>query len=115
MAPGLPSGITTGTLPSMARDHSLDFGASIPADGELRDTVGKVRENQLRRVAERQGLKLVKSRRRDPRAIGYGGYMIVDARTNAAVWGEIDSARSLDLDAVESYLLKGFWNTLLMT
>lgn len=32
----------------------------------------KVRENRLRRMAERQGLRLVKSRRRDPRAIDYG-------------------------------------------
>jgi hypothetical protein len=35
-------------------------------------TTEKVRENQLRRAAERQGLALSKSRRRDPRAIDYG-------------------------------------------
>ena len=34
----------------------------------------KVRENRLRRMAERQGLQLVKSRRRDPRALDYGEY-----------------------------------------
>ena len=32
----------------------------------------KVRENRMRRAAERQGFVLEKSRRRDPRAIGYG-------------------------------------------
>jgi hypothetical protein len=32
----------------------------------------KVRENRLRRTAERQGFALAKSRRRDPRAIDYG-------------------------------------------
>ncbi len=32
----------------------------------------KIRENRLRRMAERQGLALHKSRRRDPRAIDYG-------------------------------------------
>ena len=37
----------------------------------------KVRENRLRRAAERQGLRLVKSRRRDPRAVGLGTYMLV--------------------------------------
>lgn len=63
----------------------------------------KVRENRLRRMAERQGLRLVKSRRRDPRAIGYGGYMIVN-QDNNAVAGEIDSARALNLDAIEDYL-----------
>ncbi len=38
----------------------------------------KVRENRLRRMAERQGLALVKSRRRDPRAIDYDCWAIVD-------------------------------------
>ena len=42
----------------------------------------KAREMQLRRAAERQGLKLVKSRRRDPRAIGYGRWCLVSR------WGE---------------------------
>ncbi|MFD5831022.1 hypothetical protein [Lentzea sp. NPDC060358] len=64
----------------------------------------KVRENRLRRVAQRQGLQLVKSRRRDPRALGYGGYMLVDAARNTVVAGEIDSPRALDLDGVEHYL-----------
>lgn len=36
----------------------------------------KVRENRLRRMAERQGLMLVKSRRRDPRALDYGLYWL---------------------------------------
>jgi hypothetical protein len=37
----------------------------------------KVRENLLRRVAERQGLALRKSRTRDPRALDYDRWMIV--------------------------------------
>jgi hypothetical protein len=37
----------------------------------------KVRENRLRRVAQRQGLLLVKSRRRDPRAHDFGLYALV--------------------------------------
>jgi len=32
----------------------------------------KVRENRVRRMAERQGIALEKSRRRDPRAWDYG-------------------------------------------
>jgi len=38
----------------------------------------KVRENRLRRMAERQGLELRKSRRRDARAKDYGRWYIVD-------------------------------------
>jgi len=37
----------------------------------------KVRENRLRRMAERQGFKLVKSRRKDRRAIDWGTYWLV--------------------------------------
>ena len=38
----------------------------------------KVLENRLRRAAERQGFRLEKSRRRDPRAIDYGTYALVE-------------------------------------
>lgn len=70
-------------------------------------TDGKIHENRLRRMADRQGLALVKSRRRDPRALGYGGYMLVDTSTNVAVAGELDSHRALTLDEVEEYLTGG--------
>lgn len=61
----------------------------------------KVRENRLRRAAERQGLLLQKSRRRDPRALGYGTYQLVDARTNAVVdMGGLPGGYGLDLDQV---------------
>jgi hypothetical protein len=42
------------------------------------DNSMKVQENRLRRMAERQGMMLVKSRRRDPRALDYGLYVLVD-------------------------------------
>lgn len=38
----------------------------------------KVRENRLRRMADRQGLRLMKSRRRDPRALDFGTYWLVE-------------------------------------
>jgi hypothetical protein len=66
-------------------------------------TADKVRENRLRRVAERRGLSLVKSRRRDPRSIDYGMFMIVDPYANAVVAGELDSPRALSLDQVEEW------------
>jgi len=65
-------------------------------------TEDKVRENKLRRMAERQGRKLEKSRRRDPRAVDYGGYMLLDARTNAVIAGDSPFAYSLTLDDVEA-------------
>ena len=68
------------------------------------DTAEKVRENRARRAAERQGLMLVKSRRRDPRAWDYGTYMLMDARANTVVASGGQSGYGLDLDAVEEEL-----------
>ncbi len=65
---------------------------------------GDVRENRLRRVADRQGLRLLKSRRRDPRAVDFGGYMLVDAITNGAVLGSGSFSFQADIEEVEAYL-----------
>ena len=40
----------------------------------------KVRENRLRRLAKRQGCRVVKTRRLDPLAIDYGTYHLVPAK-----------------------------------
>ena len=61
----------------------------------------KIRENRLRRAASRQGLVLRKSRRRDPRALDYGQWLIVDAAQNMIIPG----GDKLTLEAVESYLI----------
>lgn len=66
----------------------------------------KVRENRLRRMAERQGLALRKSRRRDPRAIDYDKYALIDPNRNWIVAGVAGTGRfEWDLDDVEAYLL----------
>jgi len=44
----------------------------------------KIRENRLRRAAQRQSLALTKSRRRDPRATDYGMYKLIDKSSG---WG----------------------------
>lgn len=49
-------------------------------------TPEKVRENRSRRAADRQGLRLVRNRRRDPRAVGFGTYALHDA-TGAVLHG----------------------------
>jgi hypothetical protein len=72
------------------------------------DTAGKIRENRLRRIADRQGLRLEKSPRRDPRATGYGTFRLVGAVTGKL---ELDSGRpggyGLSLDQVEKWLTGG--------
>jgi hypothetical protein len=65
-----------------------------------------IREKRLRRMAERQGLRLHKSRRRDPRALDYGGYMLSDIYRKTVVLGGNQHAYSATLDEVEQYLTK---------
>ena len=57
-----------------------------------------VRENRLRRMAERQGYALRKWRTRDPRALTYGRYMLVEPNRNVLV-----SDERLSLDEVEDW------------
>lgn len=67
----------------------------------------KVAENRVRRAAARQGLKLVKSQTRDPRALGYGLFALVDTR-NCIVFGGGGVGPygyAATLDEVEHYLL----------
>ena len=49
-------------------------------------TEDKVRENRLRRMAERRGYTISRSRR-DTGVYDYGGYMVCDTHTNAVVLG----------------------------
>jgi hypothetical protein len=69
------------------------------------DAGDKVREARLRRMAERQGLHLQKSRRRDRLAIDYEGYQLVEAASNLLVFGQVAGRRfGASLDDVEDYL-----------
>jgi hypothetical protein len=68
----------------------------------------KVKENRARRAASRQGLSLMKSRSRDPRAIGYGGYLLLDSYTSVPQVGDPSVAGGwLTLDDVEQALSQG--------
>jgi len=70
------------------------------------ETTGDPRENRLRRMAERQGLRLERAWRRDPGAPGRGGYQLVHPYTRAIVHAGRDprTGDGLDLDGVEAYL-----------
>jgi hypothetical protein len=66
----------------------------------------KVRENLLRRAADRQGLALRKSRTRDPRAIDYGRWMIVSLVTGKVEAGTGPTGKPcMTLDEVEANLM----------
>ena len=68
------------------------------------DTSEKVRENKLRRMAVRQGLRLEKCKARDPRALGYGTYWLINASTNAIVASGSPNGYGLSLDEIEKAL-----------
>jgi len=78
-----------------AEARGTDPGAPQPVQVDPE----KVRENRLRRAAGRQGLRLIKSRRRDPRAVDYGRYWI--SGENRAL---LTSEYGVTLDEVEEYL-----------
>lgn len=63
----------------------------------------KIRENRLRRMANRQQLALVKCPRRDPRAFNYGTYMIVNPFTQTIV-AKQGVRYGLTLDEIERLL-----------
>src|SRR4051794_21123051 len=66
--------------------------------------VDRVRENRLRRMAARQGLRLVKSPRRDRYADGYGTYRLESALDGDHRAGDAAGGYGMDLDAVEQHL-----------
>jgi hypothetical protein len=69
-------------------------------------TEEKVLENRLRRVADRRGLRLVKSRSRDAHAVDYGRYALIDVATGGAINPAIAErwVCSWTIDEVKAYL-----------
>jgi hypothetical protein len=96
-----PTGDSTATVFAYEeeRRNRRQTARQVAAEAAQRQRV-KVRENRLRRMAERQGYSLQKSRRRDPRAVDYGLYSIVDSHKNPVAGG----GPGLTLDEVERRL-----------
>jgi hypothetical protein len=69
-------------------------------------TEEKANENRLRRMAERQGLRLTKSRTRDPHGTDYGLYALIDDSTGGAINPALAQrwVHSWTIDDVEDYL-----------
>jgi hypothetical protein len=84
----IASGIIAGIAPSTPKGAAM---ATATQGSE------KVRELRLRRMAERQGLALHKSRRRDPHALDFGHYWLTKGTTLAGT-------RERGLDHIEAYL-----------
>jgi hypothetical protein len=66
----------------------------------------KVRENRLRKAADRQGLRLEKSHARNEHDITFGTYQLIDHQYGGTVHPDCTAGRGygLDLDDVEEIL-----------
>lgn len=76
---------------------------NIPTPDELNsmtDLQYKAAENLARRMSARYGLKLEKSRRRDPRALGYGTYQLTDRDANTIISSGLSSGYGLSLSEI---------------
>ena len=62
----------------------------------------KVRENRLRRIATRRGYEIRKSRRRDPHALNYGSFTLVNSTVGGAMYHFTD----VSLDDIETFFDK---------
>ena len=60
-----------------------------------------VQENRVRRTAKRRGFILKRSARRDPQALDFGRYWLIDGRNDACVLG---GQWGVELDDVEAWL-----------
>jgi hypothetical protein len=67
------------------------------------DNTTKVAENRVRRLAERRGYTLRKSRRRDAGALDYGVYWLVHTARNEI----ISPPEGISLTQAEEWLLAG--------
>lgn len=65
----------------------------------------KVMENRLRRKADRMGFRLVKSRRRDPDALDYGCYALIDHEFGGCAFGQGPTGLpGASLEEIEAFL-----------
>ena len=75
---------------------------------QISERVLKSREQAARRAATRQNLRLEKSRMRDPRALSFGLYRLLDVQTGEVyASGDGPTDYGLDLDAVQRILDRG--------
>jgi hypothetical protein len=65
-----------------------------------------INEQSARRLARRAGLALRKSRSRNPKDPGFGGYMLIDPSLNCAVAGADPFAFSLDFHGAAAELAR---------
>lgn len=66
----------------------------------------KTTETRLRRLADREGYRLLKSRSRDPQALDFGLYTLIDVQTGGAVNPALAGrwTCSWDIEDVEAFL-----------
>ena len=83
-----------------------DRRSAIEGEQSMTDRETKVFEDRLRRLADRRGLILSKSRAREPGSLTYGGYHLVNQETGGIEFGYGNAGRNYaaTLEDIEQYL-----------
>jgi hypothetical protein len=85
----------------------IDIRTDEPRDDRLHRMAEmravKTRENRLRRMAEHQGFLLRKSRGRDPQALDYDRWWLIEPQSGGSV---LAGQWVADLDDVEQYFIE---------
>jgi excisionase family DNA binding protein len=69
------------------REDELETWLEEREGGMMATTAERTRDQRLRRMADRQGYRLAKSRRRDPRAIDFDKWVLLDKFTGGVIYG----------------------------
>ena len=69
-------------------------------------TTDKTYEKRIRRMAQRQRMRIKKARRRDPHAWDYGTYMLIDDDLNCVVLAHANGY-GCSLEQIEEHLTGG--------
>jgi hypothetical protein len=84
--------------------QTISIGNHAIMEAAMKSNVERTFENRLRRMAHRQGFAVRKSRRRDPQACDFEGYMIADRETGLLIAGADPLAFSFTADDVYKFL-----------
>ena len=86
------------------RRCECDQGSARPFLNLKGHTMQTISESGVRRLARREGYLVRKSRSRDPDAIGYGAFMLIDRDTGGAILGGYPFQYTADLEEIREYL-----------
>ena len=92
-------------MDALACENPIDTRMMRSLDAASHETMASFKEQKMRQMAFRRGLRLHKARESDRQATSFGTYQLVDAFTGAVVFGD-PSAKDFGktLEQIEDFL-----------